>query len=78
MATVLKIAPDEGPTSAELDAIDAEMPLIRAEIDYLDAVIKTLDRPPNEVDTRRLRRARRRALDARRTLTNHIGPGEAA
>ncbi|WP_460067129.1 DUF6284 family protein [Streptomyces sp. YKOK-I1] len=57
------------PTSAELDAIEAEMPVIVADVELMDAYIVTLDRTPTEVDTRRLRRARRRALAARLELT---------
>ncbi|SHI06620.1 DUF6284 family protein [Streptomyces sp. 3214.6] len=58
------------PTGAELDAIEAEMPVIVADIELMDAYIVTLDRTPTEVDTRRLRRARRRALAARLELTH--------
>jgi hypothetical protein len=58
------------PTDAELDAIELESPLILAEVDLLDAQIVTLDRTPNEVDARRIRRARRRVLAERRTLAN--------
>ncbi|KOG30111.1 DUF6284 family protein [Streptomyces resistomycificus] len=58
------------PTNAELDAIEQEMPVILAGVDLLDAQIITLDRTPNELDTQRIRRARRRLLAARRTLTN--------
>ncbi|WP_330467592.1 DUF6284 family protein [Streptomyces longwoodensis] len=58
------------PTPAELAAIDAEMPVILADIELLDAQIITLDRTPNEVDARRIRRARRRALAARVALVN--------
>ncbi|WP_405518953.1 DUF6284 family protein [Streptomyces canus] len=50
------------PTDAELDAIEREMPLILARVDLLDAQIITLDRAPTELDTRRIRRARRRVL----------------
>ncbi|WEH40589.1 DUF6284 family protein [Streptomyces sp. AM 2-1-1] len=64
---------DFEPTPAELDAIDWEMPLIRAEIDLLDAEIVTIDRPVSELDARRVRRARRRVLAARRDLTNRTG-----
>ncbi|MFF9027470.1 DUF6284 family protein [Streptomyces iakyrus] len=53
------------PTDAELDAIEREMPVILADVDLLDAQIVTLDRVPTELDNRRLRRARRRALAAR-------------
>jgi hypothetical protein len=58
------------PTNAELDAIEREMPVILADVELLDAQIITLDRTPNEVDARRLRRARRRALAARVALVN--------
>jgi hypothetical protein len=58
------------PTAAELDAIEHEMPVILADIELLDAQIITLDRTPNELDARRLRRARRKALAARVTLAN--------
>lgn len=59
-----------GPTAAELDAIEREMPLIEAGIELLDAQIITLDRVPNELDARRIRRAHRKVLAARRALTN--------
>ncbi|MCX5362383.1 DUF6284 family protein [Streptomyces sp. NBC_00124] len=58
------------PTVAELDAIEHEMPLILAEVDLLDAQIITLDRLPNEMDTRRIRRARRRVLAETLALAN--------
>ncbi|MEU3293428.1 DUF6284 family protein [Streptomyces longwoodensis] len=58
------------PTPAELGAIDAEMPVILADVELLDAQILTLDRTPSEVDVRRIRRARRRALAARVALVN--------
>ncbi|MGA5323596.1 DUF6284 family protein [Streptomyces seoulensis] len=65
------------PTSAELDAIEREMPVILADVDLLDAHIVTLDRTPTELDTRRVRRARRRALAARVALLNHAaGAGQ--
>ncbi|MFJ9021643.1 DUF6284 family protein [Streptomyces sp. NPDC102259] len=57
------------PTDAELDAIETEMPVILANIELIDAYITTLDRVPSELDARRLRRARRRALTARVELT---------
>ncbi|MER6088504.1 DUF6284 family protein [Streptomyces bluensis] len=70
------------PTDAELDAIEQEMPAILAEVDLLDAQIITLDRTPSELDARRIRRARNRALAARRNLVNRtVGaslPGGAA
>ncbi|WP_327346338.1 DUF6284 family protein [Streptomyces europaeiscabiei] len=70
------------PTNAELDAIEVESPLILAEVDLLDAQIITLDRTPNELDARRIRRARNRVLTARRDLVNRTTtaslPGGAA
>ncbi|MFJ7769111.1 DUF6284 family protein [Streptomyces sp. NPDC097107] len=70
------------PTNAELDAIEQEMPVILADIDLLDAQITTLDRAPSEVDERRIRRARRRALAARVVQINQTAaaslPGGAA
>ncbi|WP_327317847.1 DUF6284 family protein [Streptomyces sp. NBC_01235] len=64
---------DREPTAAELDAIDTEMPLIRAEVEELDVRISLLDRPVTELDARRLRRARRKVLAARRDLANRDG-----
>ncbi|MFJ9248840.1 DUF6284 family protein [Streptomyces sp. NPDC101776] len=58
------------PTNAELDAIEQEMPLILARVDLLDARIITLDRTPTELDTRRVRRARRRVLVEGLALVN--------
>ncbi|MFF9626636.1 DUF6284 family protein [Streptomyces griseosporeus] len=58
------------PTDAELDAIEQEMPVILADVELLDAYIVTLDRTPTELDARRIRRARRRALAARAALVN--------
>ncbi|MFI2431761.1 DUF6284 family protein [Streptomyces sp. NPDC018693] len=70
------------PTDAELDAIEQESPVILAEVDLLDAQIKAMDRPVNEVDARRIRRARNRVLAARRDLVNRTAaaslPGGAA
>ncbi|MFI2225440.1 MULTISPECIES: DUF6284 family protein [Streptomyces] len=67
---VTAFAPWKEPTAAELDAIDREMPVILADVELLDAHIVTLDRTPSELDERRIRRARRRALAARVTLIN--------
>ncbi|MFF0158199.1 DUF6284 family protein [Streptomyces sp. NPDC005263] len=70
------------PTDAELDAIEQEMPVILADVDLLDAQIITLDRTPTELDNRRIRRARRRALTERLALVNRTAgiklPGGAA
>ncbi|GAA2418074.1 hypothetical protein GCM10010420_55620 [Streptomyces glaucosporus] len=62
---------DGEPSTADLGAIEREMPLILAEVELLDAQITTLDRTPTELDARRLRRARRKVLAARRALANH-------
>ncbi|MYX36436.1 MULTISPECIES: DUF6284 family protein [unclassified Streptomyces] len=67
---VTGIASDGEPSDAELSAIEREMPVVLAEVELLDAQIMTLDRIPSEVDARRLRRARRRVLAARRDLAN--------
>ncbi|MEV0962517.1 DUF6284 family protein [Streptomyces sp. NPDC049910] len=73
---------DREPTLAELDAIELESPVILAEVDLLDAQIKAMDRPANEVDGRRIRRARNRVLTARWDLVNRTAgaslPGGAA
>ncbi|MGW2654978.1 DUF6284 family protein [Streptomyces sp. NPDC001478] len=67
---VTAVAFDGEPSGAELDAIEREMPVIVAEVELLDAQIMTLDRPASELDIRRIRRARRRVLAARRDLSN--------
>ncbi|WP_432008636.1 DUF6284 family protein [Streptomyces bacillaris] len=61
---------DGGPSNAELDAIELEMPAILADVALLDAQIMTIDRAPTELDHQRIRRARRRVLAARRDLAN--------
>lgn len=70
------------PTDAELDAIEQEMLVILAGVDLVDAQIIALDHAPNEVDNRRIRRARNRVLAARRELANRTAgasqPGGAA
>ncbi|MEV8392832.1 MULTISPECIES: DUF6284 family protein [unclassified Streptomyces] len=78
---VTAFAPWLEPTDTELDAIEQEMPAILADVELLDARITAMDRPVNELDTRRIRRARNRALSARRELTNRttvMVPGGAA
>ncbi|WP_030688393.1 DUF6284 family protein [Streptomyces globisporus] len=71
LQAVVTATPFDGePSDAELDAIEQEMPLILAEIDLLDVEIWMLDRPATALDERRVRRARNRVLDERRTLTN--------
>ncbi|MFD9252685.1 DUF6284 family protein [Streptomyces bottropensis] len=66
------------PTDAELDAIEVESPLILAEVDLLDAQIITLDHAPNELDARRVRRARNKVLAARRDLLNRTAADRTA
>jgi hypothetical protein len=61
---VTAFAPWMEPTDAELDALAAEAPVIDAGVELLDVQIAQLDRPANELDTRRLRRARRNLLFA--------------
>ncbi|MEV4189950.1 DUF6284 family protein [Streptomyces toxytricini] len=67
---VTALWPDLEPTDAELDAIEAEMPIISAEVELLDALIALLDRPASEFDGRRICRAHRRVLAARRAAAN--------
>ncbi|MFB8040897.1 DUF6284 family protein [Streptomyces hydrogenans] len=74
LQAVVTATPFDGePSDAELDAIEREMPLIVAELDLLDVEIWMLDRPATVLDERRIRRARNRVLDERRTLTNRAG-----
>ncbi|MFD8736718.1 DUF6284 family protein [Streptomyces sp. NPDC059618] len=58
------------PTDAELDAIEREMPAILADVALIDAQIIAMDHAPNEVDTRRVRRALARVLAERAKLAN--------
>ncbi|MGW6261732.1 DUF6284 family protein [Streptomyces sp. NPDC055085] len=58
------------PTDGELDVIDLEMPAILADVELIDAQITTFDRPPTELDIRRIRRAARRVLAAERDQAN--------
>lgn len=59
-----KIHPTDGPTVADLAAIEAEWPLIAAELDVLDAEITLIYATdhggPTALDWRRLRRAEAR------------------
>ncbi|MEU7872809.1 DUF6284 family protein [Dactylosporangium sp. NPDC049140] len=49
-----------GPTQAQLEAIESEMPLIEAEIELLDVQIRIMSAhgPVDEVTAQRLRRSR--------------------
>lgn len=54
---------DDEPTATDLAAIDAEWPVIEAELGVLDAEIAALLHDgPSPLDWRRVRRARRRLL----------------
>jgi hypothetical protein len=58
------------PTATELDAIEAEWPLIEAQLDVLDAqIIMLAAGGPVLMDWRRLRRAQRGVLAARRAVS---------
>ncbi|GDY63674.1 hypothetical protein SAV14893_030670 [Streptomyces avermitilis] len=66
------------PTDGELDAIEAEMPRILADVEALDVQIALLDQAPTELDERRARRGRRRVLSERATLANRAVSGAVA
>ncbi|MGW2604229.1 DUF6284 family protein [Streptomyces mirabilis] len=66
------------PTDAELAAIESQMPLILADVDLIDAQIIAMDHTPNEVDTRRVRRALARVLTEWRILANRTADETAA
>ncbi|TDW65626.1 DUF6284 family protein [Kribbella pratensis] len=72
--TMIHLSPVGGdePTAAELAAIDAEWPLIEAELDLLNAQIAVISAGPEAsvLDTRRVRRAERRVLHVTRQLAN--------
>ncbi|WP_097936613.1 MULTISPECIES: DUF6284 family protein [unclassified Streptomyces] len=79
LQAVVTAAPFDGePSNAELDAIELEMPLILADVVLLDAQIMTIDRTPTELDQRRIRRATRQVLAARRALANTSTAGAVA
>jgi hypothetical protein len=75
--SIISLSPAEGeePTAAELAAIDAEWPLIAAELDLLDAEVAALSAGPNmsEIDRRRVRRAEHRVLAVTRRLQDRDG-----
>ncbi|MGC5659818.1 DUF6284 family protein [Micromonospora sp. WMMD723] len=70
------------PTAADLAAIEAEWPLIAAELDVLDAEITMLyavdHGGPTALDWRRLRRAEARVTRAAADLTIRTDPHRAA
>ncbi|MDT0422199.1 DUF6284 family protein [Streptomyces evansiae] len=68
--TLIPRGTEREPSDAELLAVEAEMPLILAEVEHLDAYITLLDRVPSEIDMQRLRRTNNRVLAVRRDLAN--------
>ncbi|MCX5119898.1 DUF6284 family protein [Micromonospora sp. NBC_00362] len=70
------------PTAADLAAIDAEWPLIAADLDLLDAEITLLYAEdhggPSPLDWRRLRRAEARVTRAATETTARTDPRRAA
>jgi Family of unknown function (DUF6284) len=72
----------DGPSAADLDAIEAEWPLIAAELDLLDAQIATIYAAdhggPTVLDWRRLRRAEARALAVAAELAARPASGKVA
>jgi hypothetical protein len=80
--SIIHLSPvgDEEPTPAELAAIEAEWPLILAELDQLDAEIAELTTGPymSELDRRRIRRAERRVLEVGRELADRDPESEGA
>jgi len=66
------LEPDEdGPTSLDLAAIEAEWPLIAAEMDLTAAEIRVLTEPhPTALDWRRLRRAEHRVAQEAKALAS--------
>lgn len=70
----------EEPTAADLAAIEAEWPLMAAELDLLDAEIVVINAGTNasELETRRIRRAERRVLEVGRELADRDPESEGA
>jgi hypothetical protein len=68
------------PTAVELAAIEQEWPLIAAELDLLDAEIASINAGPypSELETRRVRRAKRRVLEVGRELADREPETEGA
>jgi hypothetical protein len=69
----------EGPSAADLAAIEREWPLIAAEIDLLDAEIALLNAAGSggSLDRRRVRRAQRRVLVAWQSVNSNGAAGSA-
>jgi hypothetical protein len=74
----LSVVANDEPSPADLAAIEAEWPLIAAELDLLDAEIREINAEPaaSVLDRRRVRRAQRRVLAARRELAAHDAESE--
>lgn len=70
---------DPEPTAADLAAIEAEWPLIAAELDLLDAQIAvlSLEGAAGPLDWRRIRRAEHRVLATRQALAEDAGRADA-
>ena len=68
----LSAVSSEEPTAADLAGIEAEWPLIAAELDLLDAQIAFINAGPyaSALETRRVRRAERRVLQVGRELAD--------
>lgn len=64
--------PERAPTGAELAAIEAEWPLIAAELDVVDAMARMAraEGSPSELDWQALRRAEHRVSTTARDLTS--------
>jgi hypothetical protein len=79
MFSMPDVLPDAEPTGADLAAIEQEWPQIAAELADLDEEIRTLayGLGVSELDVRRVRRERRRALRVPVTRVRFAG-GEAA
>ena len=71
---------DHEPTPADLAAIEAEWPLIAAELDVVDAQVSVLlaGERVSELDWRRLRRAEARVLRVAAELTERPEPRRSA
>ncbi|GGO55329.1 hypothetical protein GCM10012287_46380 [Streptomyces daqingensis] len=76
---------EDGPTDAELEALEAELPIVQAEAELLDVEISLLDQPAAPWSERRVRRAHREVLAARLKVANRTrlrklaaGTGEVA
>ncbi len=70
--------PVEDPTDAELASIDAEWPVIEAELAELDAVIRIVSasQEPSLIEVQAYRRAQRRVLREMRVYLDAYATGE--